>query len=259
MCYYPNAGMHLMIKLRILVTLVTLSAAARSASADFIVRDVHSSGSVRSLADADALLAGNRIASEATASRPFIDLFDPAASTSGGDGHFSNDLTFPDASPGIAGKNFAIHATTSVVIVTPGTYTFGINSDDGARLRIDQGAGFATLINDSNIHAAQDHFGTDTFASPGTYALDLVYFQAGGAATVELFAAQGSFTAFDSSAFRLVGDSANGGLATIRAVPEPSSILMLGAAGLVLLCYDRRRRTRLARRFARVIVDHRRL
>ncbi|WP_165246208.1 PEP-CTERM sorting domain-containing protein [Paludisphaera soli] len=73
------------------------------------------------------------------------------------------------------------------------------------------------------------------------YALDLVFFQHGGEATLELFAAAGSFGSFnETTAWRLVGDVANGGLATTSgptAVPEPPALALLGlgagVAGLV--------------------------
>ena len=54
---------------------------------------------------------------------------------------------------------------------------------------------------------------------------------------MELFAAQGARTAFDLNAFRLVGDTANGGLDVLTGVPEPSTyvLLALGALGLLLV------------------------
>lgn len=44
--------------------------------AAFIVRDVQSTGTINSLAAADALLAGTGVSSESIASRMFIDMFD---------------------------------------------------------------------------------------------------------------------------------------------------------------------------------------
>ena len=66
--------------------------------------------------------------------------------------------------------------------------------------------------------ATGDLFVIDTFEvgtvnlSAGIHSLDLVFFERGGGAEVELFAAKGTFTAF-SGDFKLVGDTAAGGLA----------------------------------------------
>ena len=46
----------------------------------------------------------------------------------------------------------------------------------------------------------------------GTYQLRLVFYERGGGSEIELFAAEGSFGAFEANAFRLVGDVAGSGL-----------------------------------------------
>jgi len=100
------------------------------------------------------------------------------------------------------------------------------------------------VIEDDAVHAPRDTFGTIDFASAGNYALDFVHFERASQATVELFAARGAFTSFDS-AFRLVGDTANGGLQVISGavIPEPSRIVMAGVGALGLLgCIWRRKR-----------------
>ena len=103
------------------------------------------------------------------------------------------------------GFRFAIRATATISIATAGTYIFGVKSNGGSRLRIDTGAGFVTVINDDAIHMPSDRFGTATFAAAGQYALDLVYFNGFGTGEFELFAASGTYTPFNPSAFRLVG------------------------------------------------------
>lgn len=229
------------------LALAALVATQAPARADFVVRDVRATWTIDSLEDADALLAGDGILRETTASRPFIDLFDEASRTWEGSGHFSNDLSFPGDIAGERGHDFAIHATASLVINAAGVYTFGINSDDGARLRINAGGGFVTVINDPSVHGPWDHFGAITFDAPGVYDLDLVFFQRGGEATVELFAAAGDFSDFNqTNAWRLVGDTANGGLATLgqpAAVPEPAGLVMLGLGAGALALVARRKRS----------------
>ena len=82
----------------------------------------------------------------------------------------------------------------------------GVQADDGVRLRID---GADTILADVGVSRI-DRFGTFDLAE-GTHTLDLVFFERTAAAQLELFAAPGTHTSFNSS-FRLVGDTASGGL-----------------------------------------------
>jgi len=102
---------------------------------------------------------------------------------------------------------FAMRVTGTITIASGGTYSFGVNSDEGCRLSINGTA----LITDDSLHSATDHVAQLALAA-GTYPLELIYFERFGGEAVELFAAAGSHPAFDSS-FRLIGDTANGGLA----------------------------------------------
>ena len=86
-------------------------------------------------------------------------------------------------------------------------WTFGTNSDDGVRIKIDR----VTVIDDDSAHSPEDRFGAVTLTE-GYHDLELLYFEREGGAEVELFAAPGSHTAFSSN-FQLIGDTANGGLA----------------------------------------------
>ncbi len=58
-----------------------------------------------------------------------------------------------------------------------------------------------------------DTLQTFNFPAAGDYPLDLVFYECGGGSEVELFAAQGSYTTWNATNFRLVGDTGNGGLA----------------------------------------------
>jgi PA14 domain/PEP-CTERM motif len=209
--------------------IASLGISTGPARAAFIVRDVNSSGTLNSLADADALLTGVNEQSETTAVMPFVDMIVMEAPNLG-DGHFGNDLAFPNIAAGTI--QFALDVTGSVVIPTAGTYTFGISTDDGARLSLDTGAGLQTVITDDGPQPPTDRFAVVTFPAAGGYALDLTYFQEFGEGEIELFAAPGSFASFNST-FQLVGDTASGGLAT-TSVPEPASVGLL-AIGAILL------------------------
>jgi len=153
--------------------------------------------------------------------------------TSGGHGHYT--VAEPDF-PGFTGgdqNDFAIDATALVTIPAAGSWSFGVNSDDGFQLTI-TGATTSTVANSSTpagsdtiayagLRGNQDTFGVFEFAQAGTYDLRLVFFEHGGGSSVEVFAAQGAHTSFNA-AFDLVGDTGNGGL-------EVESELVTGGGG----------------------------
>ncbi|MEM9942953.1 MAG: PA14 domain-containing protein [Planctomycetota bacterium] len=212
------------------VSLLVGFAFSNSSYSDLVVRDVHSTGRIDSLADADALLAGFGIESESTLKMSVINFRDVDRGSTVG--HFTSDNPFPNNFIGVDDDDFAIQAIGQVYIPASGVWTFGVNSDDGSRLRI----GGSDIIVDDSLHAAQDRFATVNLGE-GLYDLDFVFFERGGTAAVELFAAQGSFNSFNSN-FRLVGDTVSGGLGT-SAVPEPNSLVV---TSLLALIFGMRRR-----------------
>jgi hypothetical protein len=72
-----------------------------------------------------------------------------------------------------------------ITIPTAGTYTFYNASDDGFYMKIDG----AVVINDWQEQGTQYYngSGTKTFASAGTYAIDVWYYENGGGAASMLF------------------------------------------------------------------------
>jgi hypothetical protein len=140
----------------------------------------------------------------------------------GGDGHsnLGPDAPFPGTtSTSQQVSLFAVQATANVIIPGAGNWTFGTSSDDGVGLTV----GGLKLQRDG-VFPPTDTFATYNFTSAGTYALDLIYYQNQGGAEVELFAAQGSFTSFNSS-FVLVGDTAHGGLALSPTAPPAPTVI----------------------------------
>lgn len=127
---------------------------------------------------------------------PAVNYSDFAGSTGG---HFGEDVPFPDGMV----DNFALEATANFHVqpAQAGQWTFGVLSDDGARLRID---GFDVIVDDA-VHAPQDSFATVSLA-PGLHSLELVYFDWILGAEVELFAAPGTHSSFNSS-FELFSSS----------------------------------------------------
>ncbi|MFM1770306.1 MAG: hypothetical protein RJA22_2835 [Verrucomicrobiota bacterium] len=136
-----------------------------------------------------------------------------------GEGHYGNNLPFPGQSTGQAVDDFVLEAVGTITIPTAGAWTFGVNSDDGFRLQIVTNLavnGTNTLQYDPP-RGPGDTLGTFVFAAPGDYPLRLLFYERGGGAEVELFAVAGVKAAWDT-AFDLVGDTANGGLA-VRSQP----------------------------------------
>ncbi|MCA9194187.1 MAG: hypothetical protein KDB03_20600, partial [Planctomycetales bacterium] len=171
----------------------------------FDVRLVRSNlGHVFNLAEAEALLATP--AYQAAVFTENVGMVNYLGS--GGSGHFLGDNPFPGTSIGANTDYFAVEANGSVYIPAAGVWTFGTNSDDGIKVEV----GSNNLVRDG-LFPPTDTFAAFNFPSAGTYPLRLVFFEHNGGAEVELFAAQGSYNAFNSN-FRLVGDTANGGLAT---------------------------------------------
>ena len=107
---------------------------------------------------------------------------------------------------GSYGDDFAMRITGTVTIPADGTYTFGSNAADGLRLKVNN----VTVITDDTTHTVADKFG-QIFLTAGIYPLELDAFEYTSGDALELFAAAGSYAGFNSN-FKLLGDTANGGL-----------------------------------------------
>jgi hypothetical protein len=176
-------------------------------------------GTLGTLALTDALLAlpagSPEIAEEYTQVLPSLNLLGE-----GGDGHYGGNTAVTLADPNV----YAVRGTGYLDIKTAGTYTFGVNSDDGGSIRID---GANVMVDDTN-HGPADHFGSVTL-SAGLHPFEVVMWEEGGGDEVEFFAAPGTHTVW-STAFQLVGDTGAGGLA---ALTEPSGAGGGGVGGPV--------------------------
>ncbi len=201
------------------------------ASGAFHVRSVvaASGNTINSVAAAEALLNGSTAASSTTNGDYSVINFNDGSTAN----HYgSTSSSFPS---GQNLENYAVLATAKVWITEAGTYTFGANTDDGCKLVIN-----GTTLFTVGDRGAADSLATYTFGSAGFYDLSFLMYEDGGGSNMELFAAKGTYTTFDSSAFRLIGDVANGGLAVL--VPEPGSLVLLTAGLLGLLAYAWRKR-----------------
>jgi hypothetical protein len=172
-----------------------------------------------SIAALDAAVASLDAGGGAYWTSPFINFIDPQAY---GKGHFGGCIPLPGENPSQADANFAMRITGTVRIPTDGSWTFGVNSDDGFRLRI-EGASFTavygtgttfsgdTMTYGANRDRSVDSLGVATL-SAGDHPFQIDYYHGAGAGGIEFFAASGAKTAFGSS-FHLVGDTRTGGLA----------------------------------------------
>ena len=159
-------------------------------------------GSLTSIAEIEALLAqpagSPQILRDVTVVAQMVNYLGE-----GSDGHYGGNESFPSGGPDV----HCIKATGVVRIPTAGAWTFGLNSDDGGRIRID---GRDVMVDDTN-HGPEDHLGTVTLTA-GDHTFEVIMWEGFGGDEVEFYAGSGSHTSWNAN-MRLVGDTANGGLA----------------------------------------------
>ncbi len=168
----------------------------------FFIEERRSSATIGHIDTAESVLNGVNALDHLTAIRPVVNF------VGGGD-----DARFDNGMPTLHGgdqSDYALRATGTLIIPTSGVWTFHVNSDDGFRLRLNG----QVVMQHPDPRGPADTFGTRTLAA-GAYALELTFYEQGGGDEVELSAAAGSHTSFSASLFRLIGDTANGGLAIL--------------------------------------------
>ncbi|MCX7046737.1 MAG: lamin tail domain-containing protein, partial [Candidatus Sumerlaeota bacterium] len=157
-----------------------------------------------------------RRSSEASEIAPYINYFNTQSL-----GHFSADRTFPGLIMGQNVDDFVVLVTGSILIPEAGQWTFGVNSDDGFGAELKRG-GITYSFSFPNPKGPSDILQTFLLPAPGLYDLRIVYYDRGGGAEFEFFAAKGAFAAFNAAAFHLVGDTANGGLPVFATSDTPA-------------------------------------
>jgi uncharacterized repeat protein (TIGR01451 family) len=188
------------------VLLLWVGATAAAQEMGLSVRTVKANVSVSNLSTTEQVLGDpKRQVSQFLAVVPLINFADIASR-----GRFGGDSPFPGQTFSNV-DDFVVEVTGAVEIPEAGLWTFGVNSDDGFRLQV----GDFTAACDC-LRGASDTYATFNFQSAGWYSLRLIFFERGGGAALELFAAKGSYASWDATRMRLVGDVAAGGL---RAAP----------------------------------------
>ncbi len=210
------------------------------------------------LAETSVVNAGRvaRAASGGTASTgsvPLLNFADPQ--NNGGGGNFSGDIPFITDSGG-DDNGFVTVAHGAVQIATEGDYTFGFASDDGSLLRIFGQQFVSSTVLNGALRAATAHQGDSLVVnngpssalgvvhlSPGIYPIEYLSFENTGGAYAEVFAAPGARNALDGN-FRLVGDTAGGGLplvaqpALVRTFSSDVDAIVAGNPSQLTLSWD---------------------
>ena len=110
-----------------------------------------------------------------------------------------------------------VEATGVLAIPAAGTWTFCFSSDDGCSLQIrPPGGTYTTLLSYPNPRGIADSLGSYAFPSAGPYEIRAVLYENNGGSGGEVSARQGSASSWDAT-FKLIGDTANGGLAVSSA------------------------------------------
>jgi len=183
----------------------------------FAVRNYKSTAAISNLNAALQVIANPAMQSSVHEANPaVINYFE-----TGGHGNFTSDeATFP----GVTGDEswYVLSASGVIDIPSAGLWSFGVNSDDGFQLTIPGTTTTAAsnsnapigsdTISFTGLRGSQNTIGVFNFPAAGSYDLHMVSFENTGGSSSELFAAQGSYTAYNTT-FDLVGDVANGGLA----------------------------------------------
>ena len=174
-------------------------------------------GNVSSANIAETVLATpGQQASSSTVNHPVINW-----NNTGSPGHYMPENP-PPALNSVTDFNFyVVEGTGTITIPTAGIWTFIIGSDDGCTLQIRPvGGSYTTVIGDPGLRGMSDSVGTYNFASAGDYEIRALIYENGGGSGGEVSARANSTGSWDGS-FRLIGDTANGGLA-IRSLPTGS-------------------------------------
>ncbi len=129
----------------------------------------------------------------------------------GSGANFAGDVTFPGLTINVDQENFVTEATGIITIPTSGSWTFGVNSDDGFTCSIG-----ANTFSYPSPRGPGDTLGTFTLAA-GEHPVRLLFYECGGGSELEFFAASGVHASFNAN-FRLVGNTAGGGLA-VKSLP----------------------------------------
>lgn len=179
----------------------------------FGIRAVRNAGNIPTITAAVQALA-NPTATVLDTTIPFLN-FNDLGGGQGGGGIFGGELPIPG---NIAGddEDVVVVAKARILITETGDYTFGVHSDDGFALRI-RGKTWTSVSGAGQLAPGDPgtvvyQYGTgdaNTRAvvnlAAGEYDLEFVWFEDGGGAFAELYAAKGAYACDSQANYRLVG------------------------------------------------------
>jgi len=129
-------------------------------------------------------------------------------------GHTSeSEYAYPGLDIGDDVDHFVLDVTATLTIPTAGDWTFVVNSDEGFNFSLlDQDGDNNFFLSYTSPRTPADSVGVFTVTDPGDFDLRLVMWETMGGTEVELWAAQGNYTAWNDTDFFLVGDTEAGDL-----------------------------------------------
>jgi hypothetical protein len=184
-------------------------------------------GSVGSITVAETILSTpSQQASSSTVNHPVINW-----NNSDSAGHYTPENPPPALNTGANLDNYVVEGIGIITVPSAGIWSFCVGSDDGCSLKIRPiGGSYTDVFPPAGLRGMSDSIGTYNFPTAGDYEIRVVIFENGGGSGGEVSARSGSASQWTST-FKLIGDTASGGLA-IRSVPQGSGSVG-GYGGLI--------------------------
>ena len=171
-----------------------------------------SNQSIPNLGQAEAVIANPALQSAVQATNHPVVNFNNSSAV----GHYTEENP-PSFLAGADQDWYVVEATGVLAIPAAGTWTFCFSSDDGCSLQIrPPGGAYTTVLSYPNPRGIADSLGSYAFPSAGPYEIRAVLYENNGGSGGEVSARQGSASSWDAT-FKLIGDTANGGLAVSSA------------------------------------------
>jgi len=188
---------------------------------------------VTRLSDVDEMIAGTKPSTVSTGQVTSLDFSDNSP------GNWFDDNSLPGGETG----NWGLRAKGKLSVVTSGTYSVAIGSDDGARLQIDLDKnGFTTsdtIIEDLGPHTHLIQYGDVTFPATGVYDFQIVAYNTGTASpgslefSVANIVGGGTRSALDSGEWDLVGTATPTSPVTAQGLIDVNGYVAIGATTVV--------------------------
>jgi hypothetical protein len=177
------------------------------------LKTVFSNQSIPSLAQAEAVISTPSLQSNVVSVNHPVVNFNNSASP----GHYTTENPPPALNSGDQ-EHYVVESTGTITVPTTGVWTFCVSSDDGCSLQIRPiGGSYTTVLSFTGLRGMGDTIGTYSFPTAGDYEIRAIVFENEGGSGGEVSARFGSVGTWDAT-FKLIGDTANGGLA-VKSLP----------------------------------------